>query len=74
MPIQLYDPVHPGRTTVLPVPVPAIGKVLRSNQAMTARRALLNRVRQLPWYPRTWVTPPADGAGNSRTGDGSGSA
>lgn len=76
MPIQMYDPVHPGKTTVLPVPVRALAKDLRAQQAMTARRAILQRVRQLPWWPRVYFAPMADGAGNAPgTGDsGDGSA
>ncbi len=70
MPVQIYDPVHPGRTTVLPVPATAIRQSLISGQAMTARRAVLNRIKQLPWWPRSYTAPSADGAGNAPgTGD-----
>jgi hypothetical protein len=57
MPIQFYSPVAPGLTTLLPVPAENVALALRGNSATLARRALLNRVRQLPWWPRTWTAP-----------------
>lgn len=65
MPIQVYDPVHPGKTTVIPVPAVPLAPAQRAASAAIARVAILNRVRDLPWYPRRWRTPPAGGAGNS---------
>jgi hypothetical protein len=63
MPIQVYDMNRPGLTTVLPVPAVAVAPTSRRDSATLARPALLNRARQLPWWPRTRVTPdwPAGG-------------
>lgn len=66
MPIQFYSPTQPGLTTVLPIPAENVALNARGNQAKLARATLLNRVRQLPWYPRTWVTP------NASSGNGNG--
>jgi hypothetical protein len=61
MPIQFYSPTQPGLTTLLPIPAENVALNARANSAKLARTTLLNRVRQLPWYPRTWVTPNAGG-------------
>lgn len=57
MPVLVYDPVRPGPTSLLPVPAANIGLAARSNSARLARTALLNRVKQLPWWPRTYQAP-----------------
>lgn len=59
MPVQIYDPVAPGLTTLLPVPAEQLGLTLRRDSARLSRRALLNRVRQLPWWPRAYGAPDA---------------
>lgn len=51
--------------SLLPVPAQSIAGRSRRDSARLARPAIINRIRQLPWYPRTWVTPNAKGAGNS---------
>lgn len=59
MPIQVYDPTTPAYTTVLPVPAGNPAPTLRKESATLARRALLQRIRQLPWYPRLYKAPSA---------------
>jgi hypothetical protein len=49
---------------LLPAPAGSVAGVLRRDSARLSRRAILNRVRQLPWYPRIQSFPPAGGAGN----------
>lgn len=58
MPIAYYSPTQPGLTTVLPVPAANIALGLRRDSARLSRRAILNRVRQLPWWPRQYEAPP----------------
>lgn len=57
MPVAVYSPTQPGRTTLLPVPSRDLGIVGRSDSARLARATLLNRVRQLPWFPRVYSAP-----------------
>lgn len=58
-PVQVYDPTRPGLTSLLPVPAVQVALHGRGHQAMLARRAVLQRVRQLPWFPRLYKTPRA---------------
>ena len=59
MPVAVYDPVRPGLTTLLPVPAVNVDLYGRSNQDMKIRAAVLQRVRQLPWFPRVYKAPSA---------------
>jgi len=59
MPIQYYSPTQPGLTSLLPIPANNVALGLRSNSARLSRKALLNRVKQLPWWPRTYEAPNA---------------
>lgn len=59
MPIQYYSPTQPGLTTVLPVPASNVALGLRRDSARLSRRAILNRVKQLPWFPRNYEAPNA---------------
>lgn len=61
MPIAYYSPQYPGRTTLLPVPAVDYRGIYQQESARLSRAAVLNRVRQLPWWPRTW---------NARSGSG----
>jgi len=54
MPIQRYDPTRPGLTTVLPVPAVDFRALLLARSSREARPAVLNRVGQLPWFPRLY--------------------
>ena len=56
-PVAVYDPVRPGLTSLLPVPATNVDLYGRSSQDMTIRRAVLQRVRQLPWFPRLYKAP-----------------
>ena len=57
MPVQVYSPTQPGLTTVLPVPAGNIALGLRRDSARLSRKAILNRVKQLPWWPRQYEAP-----------------
>lgn len=59
MPILLPSTTHPGPATVLPVPAGNLAPGLRSGSATLARRTILQRVKQLPWYPRHYRAPSA---------------
>lgn len=59
MPIQYYSPTQPGLTTVLPVPAANIALGLRRDSARLSRKAILQRVKQLPWWPRMYEAPSA---------------
>ena len=52
MPVRYYSPTMPGATTLLPVPAQDWRGLYQSQSARLARRAVLNRARQLPWFPR----------------------
>lgn len=62
MPVGYYSPQFPGRTTVLPVPAEDYRAGYQRDSARLSRRAVLNRVRQLPWWPRSYTA--GDGSGN----------
>jgi hypothetical protein len=59
MPIQYYSPTQPGLTTVLPVPANNVALGLRRDSARLSRTTILNRVKQLPWFPRRYEAPNA---------------
>jgi hypothetical protein len=59
MPIQVYSPTQPGLTSLLPVPANNVALGLRSNSARLSRKAILQRVKQLPWWPRQYEAPNA---------------
>lgn len=61
MPIAYYSPQFPGRTTLLPVPARDMRVRYLQDSARLSRAAVLNRVRQLPWWPRDWHA--RDGSG-----------
>lgn len=52
MPIQVYSPTQPGLTTVLPVPATDLRALYGRDSARLTYRAVLNRVRQVPVFPR----------------------
>lgn len=57
--VQTYDPTLPALTTILPLPAHNVGLTARTDSARLSRRAVLNRVRQLPWFPRIYKAPSA---------------
>lgn len=54
MPIKVYSPTQPGLTTVLPVPATDFRALYQRDSARISRRAILNRVKQLPYFPRIY--------------------
>lgn len=54
MPIKIYSPTQPGLTTVLPVPATDFRALYQRDSARLSRRAVLNRVKQLPYFPRIY--------------------
>lgn len=56
-PIAYYSPQFPGRTTLLPVPAEDFRTRYQRDSARLARRTVLNRVAQLPWFPRVYKAP-----------------
>lgn len=61
MPILIPDVADTaGMRSLIPVPAEPVGLVARSNQARLSRTTVLNRVKQLPWFPRVYNAP--DGA------------
>lgn len=59
MPILLVDPAPTGQRDLLPVPAVNVSLALRSAQAMSPPTGVVQRVRQLPWFPRLYQAPPA---------------
>ena len=59
MPIQVYSPTQPGLTSLLPIPANNVALGLRSSSARLSRKAILQRVKQLPWWPRQYESPNA---------------
>jgi len=57
MPVAYYSPTAPGRTTLLPVPATDWRGLYQHDSARLSRRAILNRARQLPWFPRIYTAP-----------------
>ena len=62
MPVAYYSPQFPGRTTLLPVPAEDYRAQYQRDSARLARRTVLNRIAQLPWFPRVYKAP--DGSFN----------
>jgi len=60
-----YSPQFPGRTTLIPVPAEDPRVVYQVDSARLARPGPLQRVAQLPWFPRVYSPPNATGRGNS---------
>lgn len=63
MAIQVYQPQFPGLTTLLPVPAEDGRATYQAKSARLAYRAVLNRVAQLPWFPRVYQPPSGSGNG-----------
>ena len=61
--VQRYSPQHPGLTTLLPVPAEDGRATYQARSARLAYRAVLQRVAELPWFPRTYKPP--RGGGNA---------
>lgn len=59
MPILLVDPVNPGPASLLPVPAANPALIGRANQAMSPPTGVVQRIRQLPWFPRLYTAPGA---------------
>lgn len=57
MPVAVYSPTQPGLTTVIPVPATDFRATWQRDSARLSRRAPLNRVAQLPWFPRAYRAP-----------------
>ena len=56
----VYSPQQPGRTSLLPVPAEDGRAAYQARSARLSYPAVLNRARQLPWFPRVF---PPDGRG-----------
>lgn len=52
--VQVYSPQMPGLTTVLPVPADDGRAMYQAKSARLSYRAILNRAKELPWFPRTY--------------------
>lgn len=50
----VYDPTAPGRTTLLPVPAQDWRGLYQDQSARLSRRAVLQRAKSLPWFPRVY--------------------
>jgi hypothetical protein len=61
--VAVYSPQHPGLTTLLPVPAEDGRATYQARSARLAYRAVLQRVAELPWFPRVYVAP--RGGGNA---------
>lgn len=60
MPIWLAgDSIPDGYGDILPVPAVDVALRLRSGQAMSPPTGPVNRIRQLPWFPRLYQAPGA---------------
>jgi hypothetical protein len=59
MPIERIDLAPTGTRDVLPIPAVNVALQLRSRQAMSPPTGVVQRVRQLPWYPRLYQAPGA---------------
>ncbi len=59
MPILRVDPINPGPASLLPVP--ALNPIIAAsaNQAMSPPTGIVQRIRQLPWFPRQYQAPGA---------------
>ena len=58
MPIELSgDSIPSGTGDVLPVPAVDVALRLRGNQALSPPTGIVQRVRQLPWFPRLYQAP-----------------
>ena len=55
--VQVYSPQQPGLTTLLPVPADDGRGMYQAKSARLARPAVLQRIAQLPWFPRTYKPP-----------------
>lgn len=62
MPIKIYNPARPGPTTLLPVPAQDFRAQYGRDSARLSYRAVLQRARSLPWFPR--VTRAEEGTFN----------
>lgn len=56
---RVYSPQYPGRTTLLPVPAEDGRVMWQARSARLAYSAVLQRVKQLPWFPRDYRAPSA---------------
>ena len=54
---QIYSPQRPGLTTLLPVPAEDGRGLWQARSARLARPAVLQRIAELPWFPRTYKPP-----------------
>lgn len=54
MPVAVYSPTQPGLTTVIPVPATDFRATWQRDSARLSRRAVLNRVAEVPAWPRTY--------------------
>lgn len=59
MPILRIDPVNPGPRSLLPVAAVDVTDIARGRQAMSPPTGVVQRVRQLPWFPRLYQAPGA---------------
>lgn len=59
MPIHLPDNNFIGAQNMIPVPAGNPGVMARANQAMSPPTAVVQRIRQLPWFPRLYQAPGA---------------
>ena len=57
MPILRVEDATTSLRTLLPVPAVDVAKLLRSKQAMSPPTGVVQRVRQLPWFPRLYQAP-----------------
>lgn len=54
MPVAVYDPTRPGITTLLPVPAQDWRGLYTEQSARLSRRAILQRAKSLPAFPRLY--------------------
>lgn len=57
MPILLIDPEHPGQRALLPIPALDPPTLARANQAMSPPTGIVQRIKQLPVFPRLYSAP-----------------
>lgn len=52
--IRRYNPTAPGASTLLPVPAEDGRGAYTAASARLSRRAVLNRMKPMPWFPRRY--------------------